>query len=60
MYTPQKLELAVTNLNEKLTNLKGQLDAMKLEHASLKASNDNYVFINEKLSKALKKTMDKL
>ena len=33
---------------------------MKVEQASLKASNDNYVYINGKLSKALKKTMDKL
>ena len=33
---------------------------MKNEQASLKASNDNYVFINAKLSKSLKKALNKL
>ena len=59
MYT-RRLELSIENLNDKLSKLKSQLAKMKVEQASLKASNDNHVFINAKLSKALKKTMDKL
>jgi hypothetical protein len=53
------LELSVENLNEKLTKLKIELQKQKDEVFSLKASNDNHIFINEKLNHALKKYMEK-
>ena len=56
----KRLELTVQNLNDKLSSLKSQLAKIKVEMASLKASNDNYTFINQKLSKSLKKCMEKL
>jgi hypothetical protein len=42
----KRLELTVQNLNDKLSSLKSQLTKMKVEMDSLKASNDNYAFIN--------------
>ena len=36
------------------------MQKMKNENASLKASNDNHIYINEKLNKALQKTMQQL
>ena len=42
----KRLELTVQNLNDKLSSLKSQLTKMKVELDSLKASNDNYAFIN--------------
>ena len=45
--------MSVENLNQKLTKLKENLGRLKNENASLKASNDNHIYINEKLNKAL-------
>lgn len=53
----KRLELSVDNLNQKLTKLKTQLQKLKNENASLKASNDNHIYINEKLNKALQKRL---
>ena len=36
------------------------MQKQKQENASLKASNDNHIYINEKLNKALQKTMQQL
>ena len=55
----KRLELSVDNLNEKLTRLKTQHQKLKMENASLKASNDNHIFINEKLNKGLQKLLAK-
>lgn len=49
--------MSVENLNQKLSKLKSKLQKMKNENASLKASSDNHIFINEKLNKALQKFM---
>ncbi len=55
----KRLELSVDNLNTKLTKLKENLGRLKNENASLKASNDNHIYINEKLNKALQKALEK-
>ena len=55
----KRLELSVENLNQKLSRLKAQHQKLKNENASLKASNDNHIFINEKLNKALQKMVAK-
>ena len=55
----KKLELSVENLNTKLSKLKVELQRLKDENLQLKASNDNHIYINEKLNKALKKQLDK-
>ena len=55
----KRLQLSVENLNSKLSRLKEQFSKLKSENAGLKASNDNHIFINEKLDKALKKLMQK-
>ena len=54
----KKLELANENLNIKLTKMKTEHQRLKDENFSLKASNDNHIFINEKLNRALKKATD--
>jgi len=51
----KKLELTVENLNNKLSKLKDELQKVRDENLTLKASNDNHIYINEKLNKALKK-----
>lgn len=51
----KKLELTVENLNNKLSKLKDELMKVRDENLTLKASNDNHIYINEKLNKALKK-----
>ena len=51
----KKLELSVDNLNKKLSKLKVELQRLKDENIQLKTSNDNHIYINEKLNKALKK-----
>lgn len=49
----KKLQLTVDNLNLKLSKLKEELKNLKDENVTLKASNDNHIYINEKLNKAL-------
>ena len=49
----KRLELSVDNLNEKLSKLKAQMQKQKTENSSLKASNDNHVYINDKLNSSL-------
>ena len=50
--------MTVENLNIKLTKLKTELRKLKDENISVKASNDNHIYINDKLNKALLKLMD--
>ena len=54
----KKLELANENLNVKLTKMKSEHQRLKDENFSLKASNDNHIYINEKLNRALKKATE--
>jgi len=54
----KKLELANDNLNVKLTKMKSEHQRLKDENFSLKASNDNHIYINEKLNRALKKATE--
>ena len=54
----KKLELANDNLNVKLTKMKSEHQRLKDENFSLKASNDNHIYINEKLNWALKKATE--
>lgn len=49
MYS-KKLELSIKNLNEKLDNLKIQFQKQKDENAALKASNDNHIYISDRLN----------
>ena len=49
----KKLQLTIDNLNLKLSKLKEELKNLKDENTTLRASNDNHVYINEKLNKAL-------
>ena len=51
----KKLELSIKNLNEKLDSIKLQYQKLKDENAALKASNDNHIYISDRLNQALKK-----
>ena len=52
----KKLEHSVQWVEEKLQKSRNDYKALKKENASLKVSNENHIFINEKLNKALKKS----
>ena len=54
----KQLELTAENLNNKLSKLKAEMLKLKEENISIKASNDNHIYINEKLNKTLTKLMD--
>lgn len=54
----KKLQLTADNLNLKLSKLKEELKNLKDENVTLKASNDNHIYINEKLNKALQKQIE--
>ena len=56
----KKLEHSVQWLEEKLQRARADFKTLKKENANLKDSNENHVFINEKLNKALKKNEDKI
>ena len=46
-------------MNDKLTKLKSELESARADILKLKASNDNMLFINEKLNKAYMKMLNK-
>jgi regulator of replication initiation timing len=46
----KKLEVSIKNLNEKLDSLKIQFQKLKDENSALKASNDNHIYISDRLS----------
>lgn len=52
----KKLEESVNWLEAKLAKSTKDNKKLKQENANLKASNENHIFINEKLNKALKKS----
>lgn len=56
----KKLEESVNWLEEKLTRATKDLKKAKQENGNLKASNENHIFINEKLNKALKKSEQRI
>ena len=43
-------------MEEKLQKSRNDFKTLKKENANLKVSNENHIFINEKLNKALKKS----
>ena len=55
----KKLELTIESLNDKLIKLKSELEQSRADIVKLKASNDNMLFINEKLNKAYMKMLSK-
>lgn len=56
----KKLEHSVQWLEEKLQRARNDFKTLKKENANLKDSNENHIFINEKLNKALKKSEDRI
>ncbi len=56
----KKLEHSVQWLEEKLQRARTDFKTLKKENANLKDSNENHIFINEKLNKALKKSEDRI
>ena len=50
-----KGELSLKKENPEVKELKQEIMILKKEIATLKDSNENHIFINEKLNKALKK-----
>ena len=56
----KKLEHMVQWLEEKMKRARTDLKTLKKENANLKDSNENHIFINEKLNKALKKSEDRI
>jgi predicted RNase H-like nuclease (RuvC/YqgF family) len=56
----KKLEESVNWLEEKLQKARKDFKAIKQENSNLKASNENHIFINEKLNKALKKSEQRI
>lgn len=56
----KKLEHSVQWLEEKLQRKTNDFKTLKKENANLKDSNENHIFINEKLNKALKKSEDRI
>ena len=51
----KKLEHSVSWIEEKLQRARNDLKTLRKENDSLKDSNENHIFINEKLNKALKR-----
>lgn len=56
----KKLEHSVQWLEEKLQRSRTDFKSLKKENANLKDSNENHIFINEKLNKALKKSEERI
>ena len=56
----KKLEHSVQWLEEKLQRARADFKTLKKENASLKDANENHIFINEKLNKALKKSEERI
>ena len=56
----KKLEHSVQWVEEKLQKSRTDYKTLKKENASLKVSNENHIFINEKLNKALKKSENRI
>lgn len=56
----KKLEHSVQWVEEKLQKSRNDFKVLKKENASLKVSNENHIFINEKLNKALKKSENRI
>lgn len=56
----KKLEQTVQYLNEKIQKSRIDLKGLKKECQNLRDSNENHVFINEKLNQALKKQAARL
>ena len=52
----KKLEHSIQWVEEKLQKSRNDFKTLKKENANLKVSNENHIFINEKLNKALKKS----
>ena len=55
----QATDQTIQNLNSKLSKLKDEMRKLREENTSLKASNDNHIYINEKLNRALQKQIEK-
>lgn len=56
----KKLEHSIQWLEEKLQRARTDFKTLKKENANLKDSNENHLFINEKLNKALKKSEERI
>jgi len=56
----KKLEESVNWLEEKLARANKDIKRLKNENATLKSSNENHIFINDKLNKALKKSESRI
>ena len=56
----KKLEHSVQWLEEKLQRARADFKTLKKENANLKDANENHIFINEKLNKALKKSEERI
>ena len=56
----KKLEHSIQWLEEKLQRARTDFKTLKKENANLKDSNENHIFINEKLNKALKKSEERI
>lgn len=56
----KKLEATVQHQNDRIQKSRIELKNMKKECQNLKDSNENHVFINEKLNQALKKATQKI
>ena len=52
--------MTIDNFNKKMMKLKSELEHDRAETQKLKASNDNMIFVNEKLNKAYSKLVLKL
>jgi dynactin complex subunit len=47
-------------MEEKIAKANQEIKKLKQTNANLKSSNENHIFINEKLNKALKKSEQKI
>ena len=56
----KKLEESVNWLEEKMAKANKDIKKLQHENANLKSSNENHIFINEKLNKALKKSESRI
>lgn len=56
----KKLEQSVSYLNEKIAKNRQEFKNLKKENQHLKDSNENHIFINEKLNQALKKSAQRI
>ncbi len=49
--------MSIDNFNKKIMKLKSELEHARAEIQKLKASNENMIFVNEKLNKAYSKLL---